>query len=239
MAEPARPTDKGNESTVEECEPRPSNPHLGIRSTAGGQVVSMAYTASEQAGTAPESDDEPPSSPSPQYSLLRSPGSFPGRFQDGESAADTPREQNCPTRAAPGEMPAQKAQCYSRPLRCGQCQHAPSGCLTCSGVIRHTQSTHTPNAAVSRPLTDRKKTVRGRRLRGKLSAVAQAWQRRRRNHPTGNPIPTITKGQHSLWRQVAGGRTALVPSAPLQIPPPRRSRCAPPTAACLVPQRVA
>ena len=156
MAEPARPTDKGNESTVEECEPRPSNPLLGIRSTAGGQVVSMAYTASEQAGTAPESDDKPPSSPSPQCSLPRSPGSFPGRFQDGESAADTPCEQNCPTRAAPGEMPAQKAQCYSRPLRCGQCQHAPSGCLTCSGVIRHTQSTHTPNAAVSRPLTDRK-----------------------------------------------------------------------------------
>ena len=108
-AEPARPTNQENESTVEEREPRLSNPLLVIRSAAGGEVVTMASTTTEQAGTASESDDEPPSSPSPPYSLPTSPGSTPGGFQDGESSDDTPRDPISPTLAAPGEMPAQKA----------------------------------------------------------------------------------------------------------------------------------
>ena len=155
-AEPARLTKQENESAVEERGPRLSSLLLGIMSAADGKVVPTASTATEQASTASDSDDNPPSSPSPPYSLPTSPVSLLGGFQDGESADDTLRELGGPTCATPGEMPGQKAQHCSLPLRMGQCQHGPCGCPTFNSMIIHTQSTHTPGAACGRPPRDGK-----------------------------------------------------------------------------------
>ena len=51
-------------------------------------------------------------------------------------------------------------------------------------------------------------------------------------------MSTSRKRQHSRRHQTAQNKTAVVPSAPLQAPQ-RRSRHAPPTTACLDPQRAA
>ena len=105
-AEPARPADQGTESTVEEHKPQPSNPLLGIRSASGGEVVTMASIATEQAGTASESDDKPPSSPRPPTAYLHLPASRRVGSRTGQSSDDIPRAPNSPTRGATGMIPA-------------------------------------------------------------------------------------------------------------------------------------